>query len=216
MAGVTRATPAAAASRAASPTTVATVTRPGSPIALHIPSVSLSAQIEPVWLTAAGVPGQETADRLMLDAAPVEIGLPADPNVAGWYALSAIPGEMGDALLVGHVDTATGPAVFTRLPLLRAGAEIVLELEGAAPATFVLDTIRRHPAHLPAPSDLFHLDGPARLHLVTCTGSFVRARGGYQDRLILSASPVAPVTPVSPAAPISVAEPAVDGAEPSP
>ena len=184
-----RLSPLAAASAATQPVAV----RPGSPIALRLPTVGLAASVEPVWLALPDA-SQTAPDRLTLEGAPLEIDLPANPNVAGWYALSAIPGQPGDALLVGHVDTAYGPAVFTRLPQLRVGSEIVLELEGAAPVTFVLDTIRRHPAHLPAPADLFRTEGPARLHLATCTGSFVRSRGGYQDRLILSATPVAPVT----------------------
>ena len=169
-----------------------TATRSGTPTALFVPSIELSAAIEPVWLAITDDTGQEAPDRLTLDAAPFEIGLPTSPDVAGWYALGAIPGQSGDALLVGHVDTAFGPAVFTRLPELSAGAEIVLDLDGVPPVTFILDAVRRHPAHLPAPIDVFHTDGPPRLHLVTCAGSFLRARGGYQDRLILSASLLPP------------------------
>lgn len=177
---------------ALTPTTAGAASiRAGSPIALHLPSVGLYAPVEPVWLAPsdASTSSQPASDRLTLDGMPVEIGLPSSPNAAGWFALGAIPGEPGDALLVGHVDTVSGPAVFTRLPSLKLGAEIVLELEGGMPATFILDSIRRHPAYLPAPAELFRLDGAPRLHLVTCTGSFVRANGGYQDRLILSASP---------------------------
>ena len=186
----------AARSAHAAPTTVA-VTRTGSPFALRIPTAGIAAAVETVWLTApaARAPGQ--VDRVSLEGLQAEIGLPADPDAAGWYALSAIPGEPGSAVLVGHVDTAFGPAVFTRLPQLRLGAEIALDLAGGTSATFVVDGLRRHPAHLAAPADLFTLGGDARLHLVTCTGRFVRGAGGYQERLIVSALHLPPPPPAS-------------------
>jgi hypothetical protein len=206
--------------------------RVGAPVRLVIPQIRLDAPVEEVWLIPANQAGSATgdgADHLLassLDGS--QIGLPSGPGAVGWYAFGATPGSPGASLLVGHVDTASGPAVFSRLPSLRPGALIQLDLTSASPTTlnaplplalsgisaergaeepiqsrgsrqqsipvtdsttFMVDGGWRHSAEIPPPAELFAVDGPSRLFLVTCTGRFVRNAGGYQERLIIAASP---------------------------
>jgi sortase (surface protein transpeptidase) len=47
-------------------------------------------------------------------------------EVAGWYALGPRPGDPGSAVILGHVDSTRGPAVFYRLRQLRPGDEITI------------------------------------------------------------------------------------------
>ncbi|HXI17221.1 MAG TPA: class F sortase [Chloroflexota bacterium] len=160
--------------------------RTGAPTSIAIPTAGILAPIEPVWLALPA--GPETgADQLVAATTGTPIGLPSTPDSVGWYALGALPGEAGSALLVGHVDTVAGPAVFTRLPEVFPGTTVHLTT-AQGESTFVVENVRRHPAHLPAPAELFALDGEARLYLITCTGRFIRSAGGYQERLIVSAS----------------------------
>jgi hypothetical protein len=235
--GVLRTQRVGAASRWAPP--VAPV-RVGAPVRIVIPQIRVDAPVEEVWLIPANqaAPATDGADHLFaasLDGS--QIGLPSGPEAVGWYALGSTPGSPGSALLVGHVDTVTGPAVFSRIPSLRPGSLLQIEVINSAPttrassippalsgvpatprvpadpdadsetlqesstsnqsstpptslATFVVDAGWRHPVQLPPPAELFAVEGPPRLFLVTCTGRFVRSAGGYQERLILAASPV--------------------------
>jgi sortase (surface protein transpeptidase) len=50
---------------------------------------------------------------------------------AGWYTGSPRPGAIGPAVIVGHVDSLTGPGVFYRLSELRPGDRVyVLRADG--------------------------------------------------------------------------------------
>jgi sortase (surface protein transpeptidase) len=44
--------------------------------------------------------------------------------VAGWFTGGPMPGQLGPAVIAGHVDSRTGPAVFHRLRDLRPGDQI--------------------------------------------------------------------------------------------
>jgi sortase family protein len=50
--------------------------------------------------------------------------VPSRWGVAGWYALGPRPGDPGSAVILGHVDSKRGPAVFYRLRQLLGGDEI--------------------------------------------------------------------------------------------
>lgn len=162
--------------------------RPGTPLRLTAPDAGLDAPVEPVWLEPINI-GEDAPGSDHLATATMQLGLPSSPTTVGWYALGPVPGQPGATLLVGHLDTVAGPAVFAGVPALRPGAELALDLAGGTNRHFVVDRVWRHPAQQPAPNELFALSGPSRVYLVTCTGRFVRAGGGYQERLIVAATP---------------------------
>lgn len=61
--------------------------------------------------------------RLRIDADVEQVGLAPDGamdvperfDTVGWYRLGARPGELGNAVLAGHLDAKTAPAIFWRL-----------------------------------------------------------------------------------------------------
>jgi sortase (surface protein transpeptidase) len=78
-----------------------------------------------------------------VDARVVPVGLRADrtmevpaADLAGWYEPGPRPGEAGPAVIVGHVDSRRGPAVFLRLDELRRGDRIVVGLQGGVAWSF--------------------------------------------------------------------------------
>jgi hypothetical protein len=106
---------------------------------------------------------------------------------AGWYGRGPRPGAPGPAVIAGHVDSTSGPAVFFRLGSLRPGAVVrVLRRDGSAVAFRV-----RRVGHWPKasfPTRLVY--GATRrpvLRLITCSGSFDRASGHYRDNTIVFA-----------------------------
>lgn len=130
-----------------------------------------------------------------VDAPVIRLGLnsdhtlqvPARTDVTGWWSGGAIPGRRGAAVIVGHVDSKVGPAVFFRLRDLRPGDRIRVIPRGRPAVTF---TAQRS---IEAPKDHFptrEVYAPTRrptLRLVTCTGTFNQASGHYRDNLIVFA-----------------------------
>jgi sortase (surface protein transpeptidase) len=106
----------------------------------------------------------------------------------GWYDRGAVPGEPGRAIIVGHVDTKSGPAVFYRLHDLKPGDRIEVTRADRSVVAFRVDSVEHFDkANLPA--DRVYGDaGPPGLRLITCGGEWVGGRTGYADNVIAFAS----------------------------
>jgi hypothetical protein len=140
-------------------------------------------------------------------APPVEISIPAlgiaapvsaagqidgalqipPPNEAGWYAGGPRPGEPGRAVIVGHLDTVDGPAVFAALPQIRRGMRIEVDAGNGTQHSF--ETIGvASVAKTSFPAEAVY--APSRrptLALITCSGRFDEATGHYENNLIILA-----------------------------
>lgn len=115
------------------------------------------------------------------------IEVPTAWQVAGWYAPGVKPGQPGPAVIIGHVDSRDGPAVFFRLRELTAGDEIVITRADGSRSTFLVDRIERH-AKTRFPTDDVYLPTlRPTLRVVTCDGAFDRATGHYRDNLVVFA-----------------------------
>ena len=112
-----------------------------------------------------------------------------DLDHVGWYQFGALPGEMGSAALVGHVDGAGRTGVFWRLRDLVPGDEVVVHFADATTRAFRV-TGRTEVSKQALPTDLFTRAGPPRLSLITCGGSFDRATGHYLDNVVVVAEPL--------------------------
>ena len=112
---------------------------------------------------------------------------PEDFSRAGWYANGPEPGEPGPAVIVGHVDSRVGPAVFFRIPELMAGHRIMVETTSGQTFTFVVERVERYSKkHFPTSEVYGHTRQPV-LRLITCGGRFNRAVGSYQDNIVVFA-----------------------------
>ncbi|MER7970676.1 MULTISPECIES: class F sortase [unclassified Streptomyces] len=107
----------------------------------------------------------------------------------GWYAAGTAPGAAGVALLVGHVDTETRPAVFYRLSTLHPGRTVRVVRADGGVAEFTVDDVRVQPRdHFDAHRAFGpHRPGRAELRLITCGGTFDRARRAYTANVVVSA-----------------------------
>ena len=109
------------------------------------------------------------------------------PGVAGWYVGSASPGQIGPAVVVGHMDTRTGPAVFFRLRRLKPGARIYIDRRDGSTAVFEARKRIRVPKTR-FPTDAVYGDiGNAGLRLITCGGAFDHRTRHYRDNIIVFA-----------------------------
>jgi Sortase domain len=113
--------------------------------------------------------------------------VPTDFARAGWFAEGPTPGQVGPAVIAGHVDSKTGPAVFYRLRELRAGDTVQVERADGARLRFVIEQTRSFPKASFPTAEVFGPAPWAALRLVTCGGTFDRARGSYRDNLVVFA-----------------------------
>ncbi|MET9898412.1 class F sortase [Streptomyces sp. NPDC006446] len=111
------------------------------------------------------------------------------PGVVGWYAAGAKPGAAGTALMVGHVDTETRPAVFYKLSAVKPGDTVSVVRDDGTVAEFTVDDVqvlaRDHFDARQAYGE--RQSGRAELRLITCGGTFDRTSGSYTANVIVSA-----------------------------
>ncbi|MER6841012.1 class F sortase [Streptomyces platensis] len=110
-----------------------------------------------------------------------------DKNLVGWYKDGAAPGERGSAIIAGHVDTKTGPAVFLQLESLKPGATINITREDGIIASFKVDSVETfNKARFP--NERVYSDAPtAQLRVITCGGAYDRKVKDYVDNVVVFA-----------------------------
>jgi LPXTG-site transpeptidase (sortase) family protein len=111
--------------------------------------------------------------------------VPSRPQVTGWWTGGARPGGRGAAVIVGHIDSQSGPAVFHNIGKLRPGDRVTVVQKSGRRATYGVSGQMRVPKNN-FPADQVYTDTSQRvLRLITCTGEFDDARGHYRDNLIV-------------------------------
>lgn len=121
--------------------------------------------------------------------------VPEQARRVGWWDGGAQAGDpFGSVVLAGHVDSATeGVGYFARLLRIRAGEQVVISGAGHS-ATYRVSSVVSVPKDaLATEGGVFEQTGDHRLVLITCTGRYDRARGGYEKNLVVTAVPVGPV-----------------------
>jgi sortase (surface protein transpeptidase) len=107
---------------------------------------------------------------------------------AGWYAPGARPGDPGSAVILGHVDSTRGPAVFFRLRELRQGDMVTIGRADGSSVRFVVQRTAQYPKdRFPTDAVYYPTLTPA-LRLVTCGGEFDATAGRYRSNLIAFAT----------------------------
>lgn len=149
------------------------VLEPSRPLRLMIPAIGVDAPVRDVGLAADG---------------SVQVPPLALHREAGWFDRGPTPGQFGPAVIVGHVDTRTGPSVFHDLGRLRPGARIEVARRDRRVAVFEVNSVERF-AKTSLPTDRLYGDfrRPA-LRLVTCGGRWIGGSTGYADNVIVFAS----------------------------
>ncbi len=145
------------------------------PATLDIPAIGVRSVIQQVGQTADGA---------------LEVPAPGPHyDEAAWYRHSPTPGELGPAVLLGHVDSAVnGPSVFFDLGKLVRGDRVSVTRVDGSVATFQVDEVNRY-AKDDFPTELVYGDiEHAGLRILTCGGAFDDSTGHYLDNIVVFAS----------------------------
>ncbi|MEO3923782.1 class F sortase [Micromonosporaceae bacterium B7E4] len=145
-----------------------------TPVRITIPKIKVNAKIMSVGVNDDGT---------------VQVPPLKQAQLAGWYNAGASPGEFGNAVVVGHVDSAvTGPAVFFRLGALKRGDRVEVTRKDGKVVRFAVDAVKSYPK-TSFPSELVYgAADTAQLQLVTCGGTFDRKKRSYRNNVIVSAT----------------------------
>lgn len=128
------------------------------------------------------------------------MALPVDANHAGWYNGSPTPGENGNAIMVGHLDSATGPAAFYGLGALRPGDRISLSRQDHATVAFTVAAMTVWPKNsFPSEAVYAPSHGP-QLTVITCADWDTDTKA-YRSNLVITAHLQQPRVPGEPAPP---------------
>lgn len=144
------------------------------PVRIRIPKIDVNAK-----LLSLGVE----------DNGEVEVPPLHRADKAGWYKHGVTPGEPGNAVIIGHVDSRKiGPAVFFKLGKLTPGDRVAVTRKDGLVARFRVDGVRAFPK-TEFPAELVY--GPsdqAGLRIVTCGGKFDKKTRNYLDNVIVFAT----------------------------
>jgi sortase (surface protein transpeptidase) len=106
---------------------------------------------------------------------------------AGWFVDGTLPGDIGPAVIAGHVDSLTGPAVFWRLHELRSGDFVWVTRSDRTVARFRVIEVAQHPRAAFPTARVYGPTPEAALRLITCAGDYDRDRGEYRDNIVVYA-----------------------------
>jgi sortase (surface protein transpeptidase) len=148
-----------------------------APMRVVIPAIGVNASVVPLGENPDGT-----------------VGVPSlsTPQLTSWFDDGPAPGQNGPAAIYGHVATAaTGPAVFYRLGDLLAGDTIEVARADQSVAVFRVYQVSEYAKDdFPAFAVYGDTAGP-ELRLITCGGAFDRAKGSYDDNVVVYARLIA-------------------------
>ncbi|HOZ60381.1 MAG TPA: class F sortase [Nakamurella multipartita] len=171
------------------PTATAQASPPPEPAAAA-PAASPPAAARPIHLR---IPAIEVDTELIeLGLAPDgSLAVPApgpDYDKAAWFNGSPAPGDVGPAVLEGHIDSAAnGPSVFFELAALTAGDQVFVDRADGSTVSFTVDTVASYPkSDFPTLQVYRNTSGP-ELRLITCGGDFDSGAGSYLNNTVVYA-----------------------------
>ena len=142
--------------------------------------------VRPIRVTIPAI--DVVADVTDLSLAGAEPEVPQDFDQVGWYVQTRKPGEIGPAVLAGHVDSRDGPAVFIDLHRLEPGDDIIVDGADGEQRRFAVDEIGQYPKEA-LPDSVFGFGASQpQLRLITCGGAFDQNTGHYQDNVVVYAT----------------------------
>jgi sortase (surface protein transpeptidase) len=143
------------------------------PVRLEIPKIGVASPLDRLGREADGT---------------VETPALSRAGVAGWYALGPRPGDPGSAVILGHVDSKRGPAVFFPLRELRRGDQIKLTRADGSVVRFVVERTKQYLKQRFPTDDVYYPTLTPSLRLVTCGGQFDDRTGHYRSNIIVFAT----------------------------
>lgn len=138
---------------------------------IEIPAIGVSTDLESLAVDSSGI-----------------LHPPTDFDKAGWFSGGVLPGQVGPAVIAGHIDSAVRPAVFEHLPELVPGNTISVSLSDGTSVSFVVASSSLVSKAAFPTAEVYGSAPTPQLRLITCDGPFDRSTGHYTDNLVVFAT----------------------------
>ncbi len=143
--------------------------RVDGPISLIIPKIGVNAPVESVGVDPTGA-----------------MATPTTAFRVGWFDGGPVPGQPGNAVIDGHLDSRVyGAAVFWYLYKLGPGDKVEVTMPSQRTLTFVVERVEVYPYNKAPLEDIFGPASTPHLNLITCSGVFDRASDNYNLRRVV-------------------------------
>jgi hypothetical protein len=152
------------------PLTIPVVAR-SIPVALSVPAIGLWVGLSTLGLNPDGT-----------------VQVPTDIQQPGWYRLGPTPGQVGSAVILGHVDSYQGPAVFFELRTLQVGDVVHVMLADDVVVNFSVTAVAMYLKDQFPDQLVYGPHGNSALQLVTCGGTFDSQTGHYLSNVVVYTS----------------------------
>ncbi|MFD5026557.1 class F sortase [Streptomyces sp. NPDC058373] len=141
------------------------------PTRLAVPGITIEAPVVAMGLDQQG-----------------RLGTPplSKPDEVSWYRHGPSPGEPGAALIAGHRDTRTGPAIFLNLNALERGDAVHVGRADGRTAVFAVDEVHTYTKEEFPDDKVYGRTSRPELRLLTCGGSF-DPKTGYSANVVVFA-----------------------------
>ena len=142
--------------------------RRSRPVHLEIPKIGLSTPLSVLGLNKNGT-----------------VSVPTNFAEPGWYDGDRTPGQKGSAVILGHVDSYNGPAVFFKLDQLGLGDRVFVTLANGRRLVFAVIGVRIYDKTTFPNKLVYGARNYPALQLVTCGGIFDAATGHYLSNIVV-------------------------------
>lgn len=164
---------------------------PAAKDAVHIASTGAPETGDPAQVIVPRIGVNTSLERLDLNSDGT-LQVPEDFQKAGWWAGGARPGAPGPAVIVGHVDSHAGPAVFYRLKQLEVSDLVLVKTAGGRVFEFRIARVAQYPKDRFPTGQVYGPTAEPTLRLITCGGRFDPKAKSYEDNLVAFATLVTP------------------------
>jgi sortase (surface protein transpeptidase) len=141
----------------------------------------------PVRLTIPSIGVDAALVRLDLDR-DGSIQVPSDFDTPGWYGRGPVPGAEGAAVILGHLDSYSGPAVFWRLASLHPGDVVRVRRQDGSELTFTIQRTQSYSVDSFPSFEVYGATSRPELRLITCAGTYSRSRRQYLSNVVAFAT----------------------------
>jgi LPXTG-site transpeptidase (sortase) family protein len=138
------------------------------PSLLTIPSLNLNAPFEPLGLNSNHT-----------------IEVPKNNMGVGWFVYGAKPGQIGAAVVVGHLDSVWGSAIFANLSKVKPGDKIIITRADGSIVTYRVDSLSKFSQNNFPTHAVYDSVSYSAIRLITCSGTWDKKAGHYSDNLVV-------------------------------
>ncbi len=143
-----------------------------APVSIDIPKIGAHSSLVPLGVNADNT----------IQVPPV-----TTPLQAGWYTYAPTPGEVGPAVVLGHVDGNHQKGIFYRLKELAAGDRVSIARKDGTTALFQVTKVHQVPKQDFEKEGVYDDTAGPELRLITCGGVFDRSAHNYVDNIVVYA-----------------------------